>query len=159
MINPPSNLSENIFSTTTAATGIVGPAYDRGDAGTLCRVLVSPKEVPARGVFRGVKVRGGGISPLIRVDEGLWISWLESASKMGLEVTRAIPGGQDSIDLGGGATSPPHNWPTLRTRDGSGFCCTSQSRALSQAASRATPACGIGPRVIPQGHGPYSHPL
>jgi len=59
MINPPSNLSENIFSTTTAATGIVGPAYDRGDAGTLCRVLVSPKEVPARGVFRGVKVRGG----------------------------------------------------------------------------------------------------
>lgn len=61
-----------------------------------------PKIAPARGVLRGVKVRGGGISPLIRLDEGLGISWLESASRTGLEATRSIPGGQDSIDLGVG---------------------------------------------------------
>jgi hypothetical protein len=63
MINPPSNLSENIFSTTTAATGIVGPAYDRGDAGTLCRVLVSPKNSAGKGGIEGGKgTRGGYIT-------------------------------------------------------------------------------------------------
>jgi hypothetical protein len=64
MIPPPSNLSENIFSTTKAATGIVEPAHDRGDAGASGRALTFPKRYRGGGGRGGVKVRGGVYHPL-----------------------------------------------------------------------------------------------